>query len=315
MSKPLLAFLISLGLAVILTPLAMIFGRKVGITDKVGDTTPSGQTKITKKPTARTGGLALIFAILLPFLFLNLPSSKAIGITGGAVIIFIVMFLDDIYGLGPIPKLLGQLAAATAAILGGLRIGYLTNIFGQGWLILEWLSIPLTYFWILTVTNAMNFIDGLDGLAAGITVIATIASAFSSSSRGIFPPTILLASIAGGALGFLPFNFKPAKIFMGDSGANLIGFLIATATIWGTSKATSAVVIGVAILCLGVPMFDVFFSAIRRILSGKSPLKGDMDNIHYILVKKGWSETSVVLVFYLITAILSAIALSFTVLR
>lgn len=315
MNNAIWAFLATFGAMLVLTPIARWFGLRLDVTDKAGDKTPSGEVKIIKKTTPRTGGIAIFVATFVVSLVFGGFSPRMIGIMGGAAIIFIVMLIDDIYGLPWWVKFLGGLLAATCPILVGLRIGYITNIFGQGWVSLEWLSIPLTYIWIVGLTNATNFIDGLDGLASGITLIASIAAAIASASRGLITPTILLAVIAGSTAGFLPFNFKPAKIILGDAGANLIGYLISVATIWGTAKATTFAVIGVTILGLAIPMFDVVFSSIRRIRKGQSPMMGDMDNIHYWLIKRGWSEQMVVGVFYAITAALSAVALYFTVLR
>ncbi len=315
MQSILTAALLSFVLSLASTPLAMLIGQKFGVVDRAGDKTPSGEVKITKHTTPRTGGIAIFIATLLTFVLLSDNTPHSIGIIGGAVIIFTVMMIDDIYGLPWWMKFLGAVAAASCPILTGLRIGYITNIFGEGWVSLDWLSIPLTYLWIVGITNAMNFIDGLDGLASGITIIASAAAAIASASRGLFTPSILLAAIAGASAGFLPFNFKPAKIILGDSGANLIGYLIAVAAMWGTAKATTFAVIGVAFLGLAIPMFDVVFSATRRLLKGQSPMMGDMENIHYVLVKRGWSEQKVVIVFYAITLVLSAAALSLTLLR
>lgn len=313
--KVLLAFLVSLAGSALLTPAAMWLGYRIGITDKAGDTTPSGEVKIHKKTTPRTGGIAIFLACIVPFLFFGDFSEKSIGIIIGAVIIFIVMLIDDMKKLPWWVKLIGAILAATAPILAGLRIVYMTNIFEGSSFNIQWLSIPLTYIWIVGMTNAMNFIDGLDGLAAGITVIATIAAVIASLTRDMLVPTVLLACICGSAAGFLPWNFKPAKIIMGDSGANFIGYSISVAAIWGLAKATTAAVMGVCVLALAVPMSDVIITSIRRMLKGQSPMIGGLDNIHYVLLKRGWSEKTVVLVFYLITALLSAVAVAFILLR
>lgn len=313
--KILIAFFVSLAGSALLTPIARWAGFRFGIADRVGDTTPSGEVKIHKKTTPRTGGIAIFVACMVTFLIFGDFSIRSIGIVIGAVIIFVVMLIDDMKKLPWWIKLIGAILAATAPIMAGLRIGYLTNIIEGGWLTLEWLSIPLTYIWIVGMTNAMNFIDGLDGLAAGITVIATIGAVIASFSKGELIPAVLLACICGSAAGFLPWNFKPAKIIMGDSGANFIGYIISVAAIWGTAKATTAAVIGVCVIALAVPMSDVFITSIRRILKGQSPMIGGLDNIHYVLLKKGWSERNVVLVFYLITALLSAAAVTFILVR
>lgn len=315
MNNAIWAFLATFGAMLFLTPVARWLGLRLDVTDKAGDKTPSGEVKIIKKTTPRTGGIAIfVVTVIVSVIFCDF-TPKLAGVLGGASIIFIVMIIDDIYGLPWWIKFLGGLLAATCPILVGLRIINITNIFGQGWVSLEWLSIPLTYMWIVGLSNATNFIDGLDGLASGIVTIASIAAAVASASRGLIAPTILLAIIAGSTAGFLPFNFKPAKIILGDAGANLIGFLISVVTIWGTAKTTTFAVIGVTILGLAIPMFDVVFSSIRRIRKGQSPMMGDMDNIHYWLIKRGWSEQMVVGVFYAITATLSAVALYFTILR
>jgi len=311
----LIAFLSSAALSAVLTPVAIWLGYRYGITDGRGEKTPSGQSKITKANTPRTGGIGVFFGTLIPFIIISGFDPASFGIVAGAIIIWIFMLIDDKFNLPPWMKFLGQIFAATAVVLSGMRIAYLTNIFGSGWVSLDWLSIPLTYIWIILVTNAVNFIDGLDGLASGITVIVCITAAVASISRGMIAPALLLISLAGACGGFLPFNFKPAKVFLGDNGAHLIGFIISVCAIWGTAKATTAVVLGVSAIALAIPMFDVFYSALRRVAKKKSPFSGDMDNIHYKLLKLGWSEDRVVLAFYVITALFSILALYFFVWR
>jgi UDP-GlcNAc:undecaprenyl-phosphate/decaprenyl-phosphate GlcNAc-1-phosphate transferase len=310
-----LAFFIPAAISAILTPASIWFGKKHGIVDKADEFTPSGQKKITKKITPRTGGLGIFFAVFIPFLFLTGFEPGSLYVLIGAIIIVVFMLIDDKYKLSPWIKFAGQILAATPPILAGYRIAYLTNVVSSGWFSVGWLAIPLTYLWIILVVNAVNFIDGLDGLASGITVIVCITSAIVSLSVGLYAPALLLICLAGASAGFLPFNFEPAKIYLGDNGSHFIGYLIAVSAIWGTAKATTAVVLGVSFLALFIPMADVFYSALRRIKNKKSPFKGDMDNLHYQLIKKGWSVRSVVLVFYTITAIFSALALYVFVIR
>ncbi len=310
-----LIFLVSAGFSAVLTPVAIWFGKRFGITDKSGEKTPSGQTKITSKITPRTGGLSIFIAVFIPFLIFSKFDLSSWSIIAGAIIITVFMLIDDKYKLSPWIKFAGQILAATPPILAGYRIAYLTNVVNSGWFSVGWLAIPLTYLWIILVVNAVNFIDGLDGLASGITMIVCITSAIVSLSVGLYAPAILLICLAGASAGFLPFNFEPAKIYLGDNGSHFIGYLIAVSAIWGTAKATTAVVLGVSFLALFIPMADVFYSALRRIKNKKSPFKGDMDNLHYQLIKKGWSVRGVVLVFYAITAIFSALALYVFVIR
>lgn len=311
----LVAFIASAIASVSITPVATWIGKRFGITDKSHDKTPSGQTKITAKTTPRTGGIGLFFSIFIPFFILTGFSWQSLCILIGCLLITVFMVIDDKYDIPPWIKFLGQVISATPPVLAGFRIAYLTNVFGSGWFSVGWLSIPLTYLWIILVMNAVNFIDGLDGLASGITIITCITGAIASMSRGMVAPAVLLLCLAGACAGFLPFNFQPANIFLGDSGSHLIGYLIAVSAIWGTAKATTAVVLLVSILALFIPMADVFYSALRRILKRRSPFVGDMDNLHYQLIKKGWSVKTVVIAFYSITAVCSAFALYIFVLR
>ncbi len=295
----------------LLTPASIWLGHRLGIVDNSGEKTPSGQTKITTKKTPRTGGLGIFFATFIPFLILSGFDISSWSIILGAFIITLFMLIDDKYNLSPWMKFLGQIIAATPPILAGFRISYLTNIVSSGWFSVGWLAIPLTYLWIILVTNAVNFIDGLDGLASGITFFVCVAGALASLSRGpeMIIPALLLICLAGASAGFLPYNFEPAKIYLGDNGAHFIGYVIAVTAIWGTAKATTAAVLGVLFLAMFIPMADVFYSSLRRLKNKKSPFSGDMDNIHYQMIKKGWSVKSVVLIFYGITIIVSVLAL------
>jgi UDP-GlcNAc:undecaprenyl-phosphate/decaprenyl-phosphate GlcNAc-1-phosphate transferase len=310
-----IAFSSSALISILTTPFVSRIGKRFEITDQSHDKTPSGQTKITAKTTPRTGGMGLFVSVFIPFFILTGFSWQSIQILTGCLLITLLMVVDDKYSLPPWIKFIAQVVSATPPVLAGFRISYLTNVFGSGWLSVGWLSIPLTYLWIIILMNAVNFIDGLDGLASGITIIACITGAIASLSRGMLAPAILLLCLAGACAGFLPFNFQPASIFLGDSGSHLIGYLIAVSAIWGTAKATTAVVLLVSILTLFIPMADVFYSALRRIFKRKSPFVGDMDNLHYQLIKKGWSVKTVVITFYTITAVFSALALYIFVLR
>jgi UDP-GlcNAc:undecaprenyl-phosphate GlcNAc-1-phosphate transferase len=215
--------------------------------------------------------------------------------TGGSLM-FLMGLIDDIYGLNAKFKLFIQIAIATIVILLGVRIETLYNPFGAS-IDLGMLSYPITLLWIVGITNAINFIDGIDGLAGSIVSISSVAIAIVSLALAPSAPiTALIAFILMGAMcAFLTFNYNPAKIFMGDSGALYAGFLLATLSITGIVKPSTGASMYLPILILAVPLMDVAFSSIRRIMKGSSPFVADSEHIHHKLLHAGYSQDKLVL--------------------
>ena len=172
----------------------------------------------------------------------------------------------------------------------------------------EWLSVIVTVIWIVFITNAVNFIDGLDGLAAGVSAIMSVSLVFISIRVGEYPIAIMGIALMGSCFGFLPFNFNPAKIFMGDTGSTFLGFMLATLSIQGVFKSYAVISFAVPLLILGLPLFDALFAMIRRILRGESPMKADRGHLHHRLVDMGFSQKQTVFILYAISGVLGITA-------
>lgn len=303
-----LAFLISFAM----TPVA----KKIAF--KVGAIANPRKRDMHSKPIPRMGGIAIVTGFMIT-LFISiqfitvLDWKQVIGITSGALIIFLLGFFDDIYELSAKLKFLIQILAATIVSLSGVSIPFISIPFiGGSPMFLDMLSIPITVIWIVGITNAVNFIDGLDGLAAGVSSIASICLMVLSIYSG-YPIAILLTTIlAGSCLGFLPYNFNPASIFMGDTGSTFLGFILAVTSILGLLKSYTIVTIVIAVLVLGLPVFDTAFAIIRRLLAGKPITSPDRGHLHHRLVDRGYSQKQAVITLYAISGVfgLSAIAVA-----
>jgi UDP-GlcNAc:undecaprenyl-phosphate GlcNAc-1-phosphate transferase len=304
-----IGFLVALLMALGLTPVVKRFAIRVGAVDA------PNQRKVHTRIMPRLGGLAIYLAFVGAF-SVALPLMEGYkphviwGLLIGGTIVTIVGALDDRFDLLPKWKLLGQIAAASVVVSFGLKVDFINMPFGEGTQ-MGWLSIPLTIFWIVGVTNAINLIDGLDGLAAGVSAIATGTIFVLALIMGSVTVALLSAVLLGSILGFLVFNFHPAKIFMGDSGALFLGFSLATLSVLGFKQATLISFV-VPIFILGVPLSDTFFAIVRRTLN-KTPISAaDKNHLHHCLLGLGLSHRNSVLVIYGIAAMfaLSAILLS-----
>jgi UDP-GlcNAc:undecaprenyl-phosphate/decaprenyl-phosphate GlcNAc-1-phosphate transferase len=291
-----LTLLICFICSLIITPFIKKFAIKIGATDK------PNQRKVHQKIMPRLGGLAIFISFIVGILILKPTHDYAIPIIVGSVIIVITGFLDDLFELSPKVKLLGQLIAAFVVVLNGIQVELINLPFG-GQIEFGLLSIPLTVLWIVGITNAINLIDGLDGLAAGVSSIALItisAMAWLKGDMFVFSISLL---IIGSTLGFLVYNFHPAKIFMGDTGALFLGYIISVTSLLGFKNVTMISLI-VPVIILGVPISDTFFAIIRRIVN-KQPLSApDKSHLHHCLLRVGFSHRQTVLLIY-------AIAVSF----
>jgi UDP-GlcNAc:undecaprenyl-phosphate GlcNAc-1-phosphate transferase len=217
--------------------------------------------------------------------------------------------IDDTRGLRPTVKLGWQIAAALIAMAFGVGITYASNPFNGIIAIPLLISIPLTLLWIVGVTNALNLIDGLDGLATGVTAISAGTLFFVALKTHQIGAALLILALAGAALGFLKYNFSPASIFLGDSGSYLLGFILATASVNGVFKTTLVVALIIPILILGVPIFDTLFAIGRRIKNKTSPFEADDKHIHHLLLRAGFNQREAVLSIYIACFLLSIMAL------
>ncbi|MCI3921372.1 undecaprenyl/decaprenyl-phosphate alpha-N-acetylglucosaminyl 1-phosphate transferase [Paenibacillus sp. TRM 82003] len=304
-----LGFFVALLLALGVTPAVKRFAIKVGAVDA------PNQRKVHTRIMPRLGGLAIYLAFVAALL-VALPLIQGEkphviwGLLLGGTIVTIVGALDDRFDLSPKVKLLGQIVAASIVVSFGVKVDFVTLPFGDGTQ-MGWLSIPITIFWIVGVTNAINLIDGLDGLAAGVSAIATGTIFVLALIMGNVTVALLAAVLLGSILGFLFFNFHPAKIFMGDSGALFLGFSLATLSVLGFKQATLISFV-VPIFILGVPLSDTFFAIVRRTLN-KTPISAaDKNHLHHCLLALGLSHRNSVLAIYGIAAMFatSAVLLS-----
>ena len=305
-----IAILLACATSAIVAPLMIKFAFKVGAVD-----VPKDERKIHSKPMPRIGGLSFIFGFFVAIIFslLTVEFDTSVNLFGffvGAGIVAAVGFLDDIYHIKPWQKLLGQVVAAILVIISGLRICYInipffSTIYGLN----DALSVIITFFWIIGVTNALNLIDGLDGLATGVSAIATLALTivFILNGSGELP-IIITAALLGGLIGFLPYNFNPAKTFMGDTGSNFLGFTLATVSMIGMAKTYTLMAIIIPVVILGLPIFDTLFAIMRRLIHHKSIMEADRGHVHHKLIDAGLSQKQAVLVLYGVTALLGILA-------
>lgn len=307
-----LTFLISFAL----TPVAIKIAKKYGIVD-----IPKDKRKIHKEPMPRMGGVAIVISVFigLTIYYLVTKDISSIAVderfTGyliGAFIISAMGLFDDIFNLRARYKFIFQLIAGTVLYYYGIRIVGIKIPFIYPEIIdFGFLSYPITMLWIIGVTNALNLIDGLDGLAAGISTISAIALLviFITTSASL-EAIVIAAVLAGATAGFLPYNFNPAKTFMGDVSSNFLGFTLAAISILGFAKGYTLLAIVAPILILGVPIFDTVFAMIRRLLAHKPMLQPDSGHVHHRLLKKGYSQKRAVLFLYSVTSILSILAVT-----
>ena len=302
------AFIVSFAFTFATTPLVRRFAFKIGAID-----IPKDNRRMHKKPTPRIGGLAIIFGFTVATLCFAQPSRQLYGTLAGAAIIAVMGVIDDCKNLPAKLKFVIQIIAALVVVFAGdIKIDAFTNpnflSDNPYWVLPEWLSVTLTVIWIVFITNAVNFIDGLDGLAAGVSAIMSISLVFISIRVGEYSIAILGIALMGSCFGFLPFNFNPAKIFMGDTGSTFLGFMLATLSIQGVFKSYAVISFAVPLLILGLPLFDALFAMIRRILRGQSPMTADRGHLHHRLVDMGFSQKQTVFILYAISGVLGITA-------
>lgn len=302
--------ILSAVISFISTPLV----RKLACTLKVVDI-PKDSRRVHKKPIPKLGGLAIYIAfVIMVFLKKGQINEPEIGIIIGSLIIVIGGVIDDKYNIKPWQKLIFQIAAACVLISFKIMISVITNPVSDVNLyisIANFIAIPLTMLWVIGVTNAFNLIDGLDGLSAGLAFIACVTMTIVAFLSGMADLEVITLTIilAGAILGFLPYNFNPASIFMGDTGAQLLGFLLAAIAMKGAIKSASAIVLAVPILALGLPIYDTLFAIIRRKVNGKSIAEPDKGHLHHRLLDMGLTQRQAVIIMYSISVVLGFIAI------
>ena len=279
-----LALLTALVVSFLMTPVVKSFAYKVGAID-----VPKDERRMHHKPIPRLGGLAIFagfMASILLFVDIRLnPQMQSILL--GAVIIVVLGVVDDIMALPAKLKFVIQIAAALIPALNGVSIQALSNpnIFSpNAYWVLNWLSVPITVLWIVGITNAVNLIDGLDGLANGVSAISAATVLVIALITSDAQVAVVMAALVGACVGFLPYNLNPAKMFMGDTGATFLGFILSTMSIQGLFKFYAVISFAVPFLILGLPIFDTAFAMIRRMAHGQSPMHADRSHIHHRLL-------------------------------
>lgn len=296
-----IGFIAACVMALLLTPLVKKFAFWVGAVDA------PNHRKVHTRIMPRLGGLAIFLAFVGAYFVVSpaldaVNSDAAFGLLLGGFVIVVTGALDDRFQLSPKWKLLGQLIAACIVVSFGLKIDLVNIPFGETNLPIGWLSIPITIVWIVGVSNAVNLIDGLDGLSAGVSGIATTTILILALMMGNVTVILLCVILLGSISGFMFFNFHPAKIFMGDSGALFLGFALATLSILGFKQA-AVVSLLIPIMILGVPLSDTFFAMLRRYVN-KLPISApDKSHLHHCLLQMGFSHRTSVLIIYGIAAI------------
>lgn len=311
----LIAFLFSMTVVLWSTPVVRNIGLKSGYTDKPND------RKIHERPMVRLGGVSIfvgtITAILLVWwlggfrgLYVN-KEWEILGVILGAIAFFLIGLTDDLYHLTPGSRLIAQTICAAAVWGMGVRIDFLSVPF-DGLVYTSWLSLPITVIWLVGMANAINWIDGVDGLAAGVSGIAAVVMLIVTLFMNQPAAALIAAALAGGALGFLRYNFNPAQIFMGDGGAYFMGFTLAAVGITGLVKTTAVTAVLLPYLILAVPILDMSAVIFSRLSKGRSPFKADKSHLHHRLLEAGLSQRLSVVFIYALTLWVGSLALGFS---
>ena len=312
----LVAFLMAALVVLWITPIVKTLGLKSGYVDL------PNPRKVHKHPMVRIGGISIFFGNLIALLvvwisggFGYLPPTAEYeiwGVTVGGLLFFLIGLLDDLFTLSSGSRLCMQTAVATMAWAMGVRIEFFTFPFTDPGLVdLTWLSLPVTLLWLVGMANAINFMDGLDGLAAGISGIAAVVMLAVSLFMGQAAAALLAAALAGGALSFLRYNFNPAQIFMGDGGAYFLGFTLAGIGVIGLVKTVTTVAVVLPFLILAVPILDTSTVVLDRLRRGKSPFIADKSHLHHRLLDAGLSQRRIVLFIYAIAFWVGSLAVAY----
>ncbi|HOA42944.1 MAG TPA: MraY family glycosyltransferase [Bacillota bacterium] len=299
----LVAFIITFGL----TPLAIKIAPKIGALD-----IPKDDRRMHTVTMPRFGGFAIYMgsmvasALLLP----GTTDHRMTGIAVGATLILIMGIIDDIHGLSAKVKLVGQIACACILFATNVRISFVSDPFGNGIIEFPWIvSLLVTILWIVGITNTINLIDGLDGLAAGVSFIATIAIAYIAYIHGRYEVCMAFMALAGSCLGFLPWNFHPAKIFMGDGGALYLGFMIASISVMSPMKSATVIATILPIFVLALPILDTALAIVRRVKNGRPIMEADKGHLHHKIMNVGMGQKRTVLTLYSISGIMGVAAI------
>ena len=318
-----LLFLVALLATLLATPLAKCIAQHLGAIDK------PDERRINKVPIPRMGGIGIALG-LVAAVAVQVAGTKLLGwptvfvphmqlqgadyklLTVAVVIVFLTGAIDDVRNLKPRQKLLGQILAACVAAASGLVIGNVANPFTAELIPIGWLAYPITVVYLVAFTNVINLIDGLDGLAAGITAISCAAMFYLSYEAHQIDAAVLACILAGCCLGFLRYNFNPASIFMGDCGSNMLGFLLGVIALLGVNRVAAATTLIVPLVIAGVPIIDTFAAIVRRRRGHTAISQADTGHIQHRLIKQGFDQKQAALMIYGWSILLAAGAIIMT---
>ena len=321
-----IAFLLAFITAFMITPKTIKLAKKIGAVDS-----PKDERRINKVVMPRLGGVAVVcgFLVSIAYLLISLTLENQINLSDGnyhlklcgffigMALIVVTCFFDDVKGLSAVTKLVVQILAACAVVASGIRID-ISHIdffrrFSDSTNFLSTLSTIVTIGWIVGITNAINLIDGLDGLSSGISIISCVSMLIIFALNGSPALSIIMiTSLIGALVGFLPYNLNPAKTFIGDTGSNFLGYSLAVISILGVAKTYTALVVVLPIIILGLPIFDTLFAIVRRVIKSRSIkgiMKPDAGHLHHKLLKHGFSQKEAVVILYCISASLGMFAI------
>lgn len=300
---PILSAIVAALVVLAVTPQAMRLAHAVGALDHPSD------RRIHREPTPRLGGLAILAGFLVPVLFFLPDDPAARALVVGAVLITMLGAIDDVWGLSPAVKFAGQAACATIPVAAGLTIDHITlPVIGVGDLGVA--QYPLTILWFVALVNMINFTDGMDGLASGITGLGATTFAILAASLGRADPAIMAAALAGACAAFLVYNFHPARVFMGDAGSMLLGFVIAGVAVSGVMKSAAAIAVVAPLIILAIPILDTSFVILKRLKYGLPVYNADRSHFHHRFFTIGWSQRKTVLALYAWCALMGAAAIT-----
>ena len=294
-----IAILFSALMSFVTTPIARVIAFKIGAVEYPKE----DDRRMHKEPMPRLGGLAIFFSFVVSLLLFCGVSRFTLSMIGGALLLVAIGIVDDVFRIRALYKFFVQIAAAGLCVWQGGVLVERMNIFGT-YIQFGYFAIPLTIIWIVGLINALNLIDGLDGLACGISSISAGSLLVVTILLGQFELALVIAILAASCIGFLPFNKNPAKIIMGDTGATFLGFILAVASIQGLFKVHAVITFVIPFLALGVPIFDTAFGIMRRLLSGRHPFSADRGHLHYRLVDMGFDKKQTVRILYAVSALL-----------
>jgi UDP-GlcNAc:undecaprenyl-phosphate/decaprenyl-phosphate GlcNAc-1-phosphate transferase len=311
-TTPVVAFAAALAGSLLLTPLVAAFGRRRGWLDE-----PDGLRKLHALPLPRCGGVAVFAAFVGAWCLAaalggdgaTLQLESAVPLLLAATIVMLAGFVDDVRGLSPLAKILAQASGGLLLFAAGYRVETIGVPWG-GTVDLGLLALPVTLAWVVGMSNAFNLIDGLDGLAAGVALVATVTLVAVAASNGRNTTLVLTAALAGALLGFLRYNFNPAKVFLGDSGSLTVGFLLAAFAIGGNLKSRTTIAVAVPLVALALPIFDTCLAMLRRLIRGGEVFRADRDHIHHRMVRLGITPRRAVMLLYGVSVLLGSLALA-----